>query len=477
MLPIARKFYVSISGLALLMCCNASPNSDLPTGSNVQKAESFEPRQRPLRELMGINAIWGWGSGRHSRNLDKTQGPYLFNEVATWVRSYHNLSWDTKDPDNTPDFNDPSSLNLKWAKWDEEYAIWKDAGLEIQASLQFRMKQDPPEEWNNPYQAAYDYAYAFTKHFGPTHGNGYISAIEAGNEPWEYEADFYRQVLLGMAKGAKEADPAMIVLPAALQTTHPENEKKKKKKNYLPARIPDEAVPYLDALNFHHYSYKMEGNKRRGSHPENPQSSFQNLKKNMAYVEQHFPGKEVQVTEWGWGSSGGGDNCVAPECVSEQAQAIYAARGLFLMDSYGVDKAFWYYFHSLPGGKQIYGRCGLVSSKRSGWQKKASFYAFETIKEVLGDEYLIDIRKQDKDGYVYVYGDAQGKPRHLVGWLPVDAEDSRTSEFHMPVKSKVRRAFLLNGNPVGLDEVAISTAQKGEMVIPLSTVPVVVELE
>jgi len=51
-------------------------------------------------------------------------------------------------------------------------------------------------------------------------GTGDVSTLEVGNEPWIAgmgfsDPAFYSAVLLGMARGAKAADPAMRVLPAA----------------------------------------------------------------------------------------------------------------------------------------------------------------------------------------------------------------------------------------------------------------------
>lgn len=474
MTKLLKGFYLPIAGTFLLLCCNASPQR----GDDASRpVAGFEPRQRPLSELMGINAIWGWGSHKSSTKFGPGEGPYLYSEVATWARSYHNLHWDVKDPDTEPDYSRmPGSLNLDWLNWDEEYKVWKDAGLEIEASIQFLDNKQPEEVWDDPYQAAYNYGFAFARHFGPTHGNGYVKRLEVGNEPWRYTAAFYQKVLSGMARGVKDADPAMKVLPAALQATNPENENRAHRKNYMPVRIPKEAVQYLDALNLHVYSYLSIRNKREATFPENPNSSFQNVVKNIDYIREHYPGKEVYVTEWGWGSDGGGDTCLPRECVSEMAQAIYAARGLFFMDGAGVDRAAWYYFQSRPGGKQIYGRCGLVSSTPSGAQKKRSFYVFKTILEQLGDEYLLDIRQQDRTGYVYVYGSKSGKPKHIVAWRPIRAEDPETSKLSVKLETSISRAYLLDGNPEGPTEVKLSSVQNGQVNLQLSAVPMVLEL-
>ena len=100
------------------------------------------------------------------------------------------------------------------------YVGWVAAGLEVQACIQFlNQGRFTLDKWDNPYQAGYNYGYAFAYHFGPTHGTGNVRTIEVGNEPWMSgkgfsDPAFYREVLLGMSRGAKAADARIKVLPA-----------------------------------------------------------------------------------------------------------------------------------------------------------------------------------------------------------------------------------------------------------------------
>ena len=77
-----------------------------------------------------------------------------------------------------------SKLRHDWLNWDNEYTIWKKAGLEVQASIQFTSEFFAKSTFDDPYQAGYDYGYRFALHFGPTNGSGDVSVMEVGNEPW-----------------------------------------------------------------------------------------------------------------------------------------------------------------------------------------------------------------------------------------------------------------------------------------------------
>ena len=118
------------------------------------------------------------------------------------------------DPDNPPHFEEMSlghgTEAQWWLDWDWEYAGWNSAGLEVQVSIQFIADQFPRETFDDPYNSAYNYGFAFARHFGPTHGTGNVHVLEVGNEPWMSghgypDPAFYREVLLGMAEGVKAA--------------------------------------------------------------------------------------------------------------------------------------------------------------------------------------------------------------------------------------------------------------------------------
>ena len=150
-------------------------------------------------------------------------GPRRYNKFASHGRNYHNWHWDVTDPDTPPHFEEMSlgrgTEAQWWLDWDWEYGGWQAAGLEVQVSLQFISSQFSRESFDAPYESAYNYGFAFASHFGPTRGTGDVDSIEVGNEPWMSghgypDPAFYRDILLGMARGVKDADPAMKVFPA-----------------------------------------------------------------------------------------------------------------------------------------------------------------------------------------------------------------------------------------------------------------------
>lgn len=439
---------------------------------------SANSANRPLKDLMGLNGIRGWGHGIGSHGLDTTQGAYFYNDVATYGRNYQNLSWDTGDPDRAPNYNGmPGALATRWLNWDQEYDTWNAAGMDVQVSLQFTNSKQPENSWNNPWQAAYDIGYNFADHFGPTNGVGNVKALEIGNEPWDYGKDFYRTVLNGMAQGAKDADPNLKVFSGALQAAHPSQENGSSG-NFIGERLTETEAPYLDGINAHHYSYKYDNatKQRVATYPEDPLSTFRGILSDLRFRNHNMPGAEVHITEWGWGSDGAGQGCSSPECVPEYAQAIYAARGLFMMDRLGVDRAMYYFYANLPGGwGSKYSRSGLTGPIDYGSVKKKSFFVFETIMDELGDSYFLQVLNEDDNAWAYLYGDAQGNPSHVVAWRPVDESNSASYQLALNLGYNITSAIKLDGTPGG-KAVSLPATSNSSTLVSVSATPVLLTL-
>ena len=195
------------------------------------------PNPVSLRDLLGVDGIWGWGAGGLTLPPNVSYGPGRFSGVASHARDYHNWNWDTDDPNTPPPYDEmvpPGSVDFgvlpgysgalaqDWLNWDPEYTSWNQAGLPVEASIQFTPSMFPQSLFRDPYADGYRFGFAFARHFGPTNGTGDVVAMECGNEPWvdgSGYADpvFYSDVLLGMARGAKNADPQVQFLPATLQ--------------------------------------------------------------------------------------------------------------------------------------------------------------------------------------------------------------------------------------------------------------------
>lgn len=391
-----------------------------------------------IRDLLGVNGYWSWGTDQYSDQLAPDGGPYRFSPVASHARNYHNMTWDLPTPQAAIDFDQMAKGTgtpaKAWLNWDREYLAWNQAGLNVQASLQFY--QFKPEDWKRPREEAHRYAQAFTSHFGPKNGNGQICSIEAGNEPWSYPAEVYREILLGMAQGAAAGDPAVEVFPCALQAVDPTAETQGIFKNYIGARITEEAAQLLDGINVHCYSYAAGANgQRAGVMPEHVNSSFWEILNAIRWRNQNMPGKKIYLSEWGWDSGGGGEDCTHSECVSERAAAAYAVRGAMIAARLGIDRATWFYYGNDKSPSSLYTRSGLVASGLAGFQQKGPFAALQNLVGLVGDKYFLQVVQEDENAWLYLLGDADGTPTHLVAWRPVPGDEP--GETLVPWKTKL----------------------------------------
>lgn len=430
-----------------------------------------------VAEIMGINGIWGWGYDKYSDNMQQGEGQKKFRSIVTHARNFHDMHWDVKDPDNIPDYSKMATSGtaaLSWLNWDREYRAWKDAGLKVDVTIKYSSKSLPQAVWDNPYYAAYYYANTFARHFGPTYGNGLVDVFEAGNEPWDYPAEFFTQIQKGMMEGAKAGDPALTVLPCALQCGFP-SEETKNGGNYAGARLTADMAKYMDAFNAHHYSYASDTNgKRRGIYPEHPESSARAILNDIRFCEANLPGKKIYVTEWGWDSDGAGEECAHSECVSELEQAIYGIRGAMFFMRLGVSRLTWYFFANGKGG--LYSRSGLLGSAKTGFQEKQAFNAFQKLIELLGDRYFLRVLQENDEAYVYQFGDAQGNATHLVAWRPVAGSDTAATTIQMDFHAEVREAWTLDGisRQQGISSIARYDKATQKLHLNLTARPVVI---
>jgi serine/threonine-protein kinase ATR len=439
---------------------------------------SPQPSGTTMRELLGVNGIWGWGTSAYSDSATSGSGPALYAEVASHARNYHNLRWDVTDPDHVPDYAHMATSGTEaqsWLDWDREYSAWTDAGMQVDASIQFLDATSPMATWDDPYRAAYTYAEAMAAHFGPTTGTGTLTSIEAGNEAWDYPATFYAEVLRGFVDGAAAGDPAVLVLPGALQASDPGSESTSGG-DYLGARVSSEVGPRLGAINVHSYSY-MNGTdgERIATYPEDPGSSYRSLLDAMRWRDANLPGTPLWLTEWGWDSDGAGESCNDGECVTEAAQAIYAVRGACLWSRLGFERATWFFYANLEGCDTLYCRSGLTGSAATGFAPKRAYVALQALLAQIGDRYFLGALREDDDAWVYRYGDADGHASHLVAWRPVAASDGTTTSVVVDAL-RAEAAWTVSGvDPAGEPEVLPLHDADG-LHLTISAVPMIVAL-
>lgn len=440
-----------------------------------------KPQQHTMRQLLGVNGIWGWGHNQCSSNLPPGKGPQLFAKVASCARNYHNLDWDVTDPDHPPQFNLMSlgkgTEAQPWLNWDTEYAAWKTAGIPAQVSVQFTNASHPEGVWSKPYTAAYNYGYAFARHFGPTHGNGLVNALEIGNEPWDYTPGFYHTVLSGMAHGAKDADAALKVLPCALQAHRP-NTPESRVNNYIETMLTPDTAPFIDALNVHAYSYLYnEQGTRTATYPEHSCSEMRSVLCMLRFGKANLPGIPIQLTEWGWDSSSSAEDCVHSECVTENEQALYAVRGALMAARMGLDRLYWFFYANGTGASSVFNRSGLTESVQAGGTPKQAFSAMAALMHLLGNTRFCNVVQETTNGYIYAMCNPNGQVTHLVAWLPLAGNNPGTASVAFNCLQKPVSAWAINGlTASGYTREPLPTFENGKITVTLSAQPLVIEL-
>ncbi|XP_067664835.1 uncharacterized protein [Haliotis asinina] len=449
-----------------------------------------KPNTRSLHQMFGVNGIWGWGSRGPSVNLKPGQGAYLYDQVASHARNYHQLGWDVKEPGNRAGYDQMAQghgTNAQpWVNWDTEYNIWVKANLSVDASIQFKADKYPPNVWKNPKQDAYQFGKDFAAHFGPTKGNGLIAAAEVGNEPWDYLHDFYATILEGMAKGLKDGDPGITVLPAAFQAHDKTAETPPWHANYIGTRVTEAIAPYIDVLNEHVYSFvKLPNRTRIMSHPEHPLSEFNSMKNMIRWRDVNMPNTPVWITEYGWDCPGAGETCSYSECVSERAASVYGIRALLIMARLGIERATWFFYANLdkaecsPSAQHIFCRSGLTGSKEVSFAKKKVFDIHKYFLDYVGKTHFLHVVREDSDAYVYLLGDMKhgsGTPMatHVVAWRPVNGDDTSSQSVSVNLRAQPKSAKYIS--PDGLITAPTPSSSGGRWVVSLKSEPIIVEV-
>ncbi len=432
------------------------------------KAPKASSSNNSWGDSFGVNGIWGWGYCVPSSKLNPRQGPAKFSKITSQARNYHRIDWDIDKPGNTPEFisreKGTDSLNNKWLNWKEEYGVWRKNGMDIDACILFNNEYFPEKNWISPYSQGKLYAGQFAGFFGR---KGTISLVEIGNEPWDYSKDVYSGILRGMTEGFSESPYNIKVLPCGLQAF----DKYSYSNNYLP----DFVLPgtKADGLNAHIYSYIFDDDgKRSAISPEDPRSetwSVNNLREWA--LSNNFP-NNIYVTEFGFDSDGGGEDCTHSNCISEFEQAIYAFRQAMIFYRLGVEKFYWYFYANVDWNSIMHNRSGLLSSYSAGFREKLSFKAFKTAYPILKDLYFKEVITENDDLYCYALSDKNGTTRALVAWRP-------TSDKHNILKwVEIPHNYMIK-NVIDITNPSKSVSYKREVnkvKISLSGTPIIIQL-
>nr|MBI1230585.1 hypothetical protein [Cytophagales bacterium] len=445
---------------------------------NFGPAPAPKPQTRSFGELFGLNTVWAWGTNKVPNLQGPDEGAQKFNRIAAQARNYHNIHWDTEDPDITPNY-DPVNLQVRyvWTQYKQDYLDWQNKGFTVDATYTF--DRFPESAWDTPFASAFALGQAFGRYFGPSNEN-LIRTVEIGNEPWTYSDSTYTQILEGMAMAIKSEDPQLFVLPCALQASNPEAGNSGIVKDFMGYKLSEAAAPYLDGINLHLYSYiRNDQGVRLAVHPEHPASQMRALFAGIRFRDKNMPDKEVHVTEWGWDASSANETAVNSEAVSAVSQAVYALRGLFWLSRMGVDRAHWYFYANVdvaPGNTpKNYERSGMTESLRENFAEKRSFTAAEALKNRMADLHFDQVLREDEEAYIYLLKNEAGEHSHLVAWRPVVGDDTLAINTPLVYNYAADSAWYLSGLEPNGEAVNVAY-ENGRLLLPLSSKPLLIKL-
>ena len=335
--------------------------------------------------------------------------PELYRPACRLVRDYHSLSWDVGDDTS---FKPPFPFARNRVDWSKVYGSWREAGFETDVSIQFN--QTKPDAWKDLPRDAHAYGKAFAAAFGPSAKSPLVASAEIGNEPGEYDDATYRTLFENMARGLREGDPKLKILPANM-TVEPSG---KYTKNVECVR----GLEHLyDALRTQTYAQVEGWPTWRRTYPEDPDPKNRflvNVRDLLAWRDKHAPGKPVWVTEFGWDAS----TKPAPKegdfkqwvGSTDVEQARYLVRSFMLFSAVGVERAYVFFFND-DDQPSVHAAAGLTRN----FQPKPAYWAVAHLHATLGD-YRFDrvVREGPDDVYVYAFRHGSDPAKRVVAaWL------------------------------------------------------------
>ena len=384
------------------------------------------PPDRPnpvtLRDFLGVNAYWGWGHNQYAEFLPHGQaGPSVFAPLLQHARNYHDLSWDIDDPRIRPDFSNMSQRGTpakEWLDWDREYRYWRRVGLMPHVSLQ--LHNLPHRRWTP--EAAYTYGKTWAAHFAPLG----IESVEIGNEPWAYPPETYRMVYENMLRGIRAAAPDLTVLPCALQATDPRADEGLFK-NYIESHLPlephqttsnDVKQHQTTALNTHAYSHTPDFfHRRRAVPPEDPTSTFNEVKNFLRWRDARMPGTPVWLTEFGYDYADALNDCTHPVCATETQARAWSQRTILLAMRWGVARGYWYFHADEDKPSALFTRSGLTKIVEGKNEQRAVYRALERLVAELGDYHFAEVIAERAEVYAYRFENGAGDAKYVL-WQP-----------------------------------------------------------
>jgi serine/threonine-protein kinase ATR len=340
-------------------------------------------RPAPLmRDFMGVNGHFAFK-------------PELYRPTCGLVRNYHSTVWDLGDDTALPP-TFPLARNR--VDWSTVYGSWLKSGFRIDACLQ--VESIKPTQWKNLPADTRAYGEAFAKYFGPS-GHNLVESVEIGNEPASYDAPTYRTVFENMARGLRAGDPKLKIAGACANASKPDQYSKD-------VTVFSGLEDLYDVLDM------------------------------LRYRDEHAPGKEVWITEFGYdaGTKKPGPGTFEKWVSStETEQAQWITRSFLMFSSLGVDRAYVYYFDDQDEPK-LHASSGLTRH----FVPKPAYYAMAHLYRTLGDyRFSRVIAQKTDDLFIFEYVNPD-KPREpvWVAWSPTGTQ--REVSQTIPVTGTVQRA-------------------------------------
>ena len=369
--------------------------------------------------------------------------PDLYAPVCRWVRDYHPVQWDLeKDTSVLPEW--PFAKNR--VSWEQVYGSWHKAGLRTNVCL---MIDEMQKDWKDMPKDARAYARSFAEQFGPGGKWPFVEWVEIGNEPGLYDDAAYRVLFEAMARGVREGNPRMKILPC--------NTEMASDRYWKGVEVLKGFDDLYDALQIHRYAIADGWPVWRRSFPEDAKvpylSSIQQL---LDWRDASAKGKPVWVTEFGWDSS-----TKKPDPIGEWAkwigstddeQARWTVRSFFLFARMGVDKAFVYFFNDSDEPK-LHACSGLTRN----FQPKPAYHAVAWMLKSLADyRFSRVLRESMDDGYVYEFTpEKAGAPVIIAAWHPT--KESVEMKLELPGMNLLRTERMpLSIEPAAAVEVKVT---------------------
>lgn len=439
---------MALAAVALALPAGRAGAADDSSGATKPAAG---PTTRPLfRDFMGLCG--------HTINFK----PTLYRPTGRLVRDYHSLSWDVGDDTS---FSPPFPFARNRVDWSKVYGSWKAEGYETNVSIQFN--QTPPDKWKDLPRDAYAYGLAFAKAFGPG-STDLVQSAEVGNEPGLYDDPTYRTLFENMARGLREGDPKLMILPANM-TVEPSG---RYTKNVECVR----GLEHLyDALRTQTYAQVEGWPTWRRSYPEDPNPKNRylvNVRDLMAWRDKHAPGKPVWVTEFGWDCStkpapkeGNFKKWVGS---TDTEQARYLVRSFFLFAGMGVERAYIFFFND-KDEPSVHAAAGLTRN----YEPKPGFHAVAHLYATLGDYRFGRVVTATPDVYVYEFQHGTDASKKVwTAWLPTGSDKTAEHVIDLGSGAVIERAERMPMAPGKGEDVKVEPAGAGKVRVTLGEAPI-----